>query len=242
MAARLTESRKLKENTLFELLLESQPENYEPGKVRTLQRSVREWRATAGPEKEVFFAQVHRPGEAMQTDFTWGNELGITIAGAPFRHLLCHPVLPFSNWEWVTVCGSESMAAIKRGVQAALFRLGRVPLFHQTDNSTGATHDLPSGKRDFNRDYCDFVAHFGMKPRTIEPGQSHQNGDVEALDGAFKRRVEQHLLVRGSRDFQSIDVYESWLQAVAERCNRPPEPTIAVHRSCMPPPSGGPTT
>lgn len=24
-----------------------------------------------GPPKEIFFAQEHRPGEAMQTDFTW---------------------------------------------------------------------------------------------------------------------------------------------------------------------------
>src|SRR6266852_5812758 len=181
IAARLAEAPELEAKTLFELLLESRPEKYEPGQVRTLQRRVRQWRATAGPDKEVFFAQVHRPGEAMQTDFTWGNELDITIAGAPLRHLLCHPVLPFSNWEWVTVCGSESMAAIKRGVQAALFRLGRVPHFHQTDNSTAATHDIPSGKRDFNQEYLALVAHFGMKPRTIEPGQSHQNGDAEAL-------------------------------------------------------------
>jgi len=235
IAARLAEAPELEAKTLFELLLEAQPEKYEPGQVRTLQRRVRQWRATAGPDKEVFFAQVHRPGEAMQTDFTWGNELDITIAGAPFRHLLCHPVLPFSNWEWVTVCRSESMAAIKRGVQAALFRLGRVPQFHQTDNSTAATHDIPTGKRDFNRDYRDFVAHFGMKPRTIEPGQCHQNGDVEALNGAFKRRAEQHLLVRGSRDFESIDVYETWLQAVAEKANRLRLSKIAEELAAMRP-------
>src|SRR5258708_36709249 len=112
------------------------------------------------------------------------------------------------------------MAAIKRGVQAALFRLGRVPHFHQTDNSTAATHDLPSGKRDFNQDYRDFVGHFGMKPRTIEPGQSHQNGDVEALNGSLKRRVEQHLLLRGSRDFATAAAYEAWIDTVIERANR----------------------
>ena len=62
----------------------------------------------------------------------------------------CHPVLPYSNWEWATVCHSESMAAIKRGVQAAVFRLGKMPRYHQTDNSTSATHDLRNGKRGFN--------------------------------------------------------------------------------------------
>lgn len=235
IAASLAEAPELEAKTLFELLLEGQPEKYEPGQVRTLQRRVRQWRATAGPDKEVFFAQVHRPGEAMQTDFTWGNELKVTIAGAFLPHLLCHPVLPFSNWEWVTVCISESMAAIKRGVQAALFRLGRIPQFHQTDNSTAATHHLPNGRRDFNQEYVDFITHFGMEPRTIEPGQSHQNGDVEALNRAFKRRIEQHLLVRGNRDFESVDVYETWLQAVAEKANRLRATKVSEELSAMRP-------
>ncbi|MCC6646473.1 MAG: hypothetical protein IT374_12990, partial [Polyangiaceae bacterium] len=41
--------------------------------------------------------------------------------------MLCVFVLPFSNWRWATVCLSESMAALRRGVQRALFQLGRVP-------------------------------------------------------------------------------------------------------------------
>ena len=83
---------------------------------------MKQWRAESGPDKEVFFPQQHRPGEAAQTDFTWGTELGVTILGVVFAHMLCHFVLPYSNWQWATVCASESIAAIKRGVQAALFR------------------------------------------------------------------------------------------------------------------------
>lgn len=224
IAAILAAAPELEAKTIFELLIgeqpPEQPPKYEPGQLRTLQRKVRQWRAIAGPEKEVFFSQVHRPGDAMQTDFTSGNELKISVQGEPFPHLICHPVLPYSNWEWVTVSRSESMAAIKRGVQAALFKLGRVPHWHQTDNSTAATHDLPEGKRGFNDDYRRTIEHFGMKPRTIEVGESHQNGDVEAANGAFKRRVEQHLLVRGDRDFESVEAYERWLQSVAEKANR----------------------
>lgn len=220
IASKLVEAPELEAKTLFEwLLTTSPPGTYEPGQLRTMQRHVREWRATDGPDKEVFFAQEHKPGEAMQTDFTWGTELAITIAGEAFKHLLCHPVLPYSNWEWVTVCQSESMAALKRGVQSALFQLGRVPAWHQTDNSTAATHDLPDGKRGFNDEYRAFVEHFRMKPRTIEPGASNQNGDVEALNGALKRRLEQHLLMRGSRDFESVEAYETWLQAVVTSAN-----------------------
>src|SRR5688572_9514503 len=127
------------------------------------------------------------------------------------------------------------MAAMKRGVQAAIFRLGRVPEWHQTDNSTSATHDLGNGKRDFNREYAGFMAHLGMKPRTIAPGESNQNGDVEAANGAFKRRVAQHLLVRGSRDFDSVTAFESWLQEVAEKANRLRRENVAEEIAVMKP-------
>lgn len=156
----------------------------------------------------------------MQSDFTWAKELAITIGGKPFSHMLCQAVLPYSNWSWVTVCFSESLSALRRGVQSAVFRLGRVPRFHQTDNSTAATHDLRTGKRGFNAEYEALMRHLGMEPRTIEPGQKHQNGDVEALNGALKRRLEQHLLLRGSRDFASQEAYESWLVEVMEKANR----------------------
>lgn len=220
IVSKLIDAPEFETKTLFEWLVsEAPPGTYEPGQLRTLQRRVRDWRATAGPDKEVFFAQHHKPGEAMQTDFTHGTELEITIAGLAFAHLLCHPVLPYSNWEWATVCQSESMAAIRRGVQAALFQLGRVPQWHQTDNSTAATHDLASGKRGFNDDYRTFIEHFGMKPRTIQVGKSNQNGDVEALNGALKRRLVQHLLLRGSRDFESVEIYEKWVQSVARGAN-----------------------
>jgi hypothetical protein len=101
-----------------------------------------------------------------------------------------------------------------------LFRLGRVPKYHQTDNSTAATHHLPSGKQEFNRDYEAIMRHFGMEPRTITVGEKHQNGDVEALNGALKRRLKQHLLLRGSFDFASVAEYESWLQDVLVQANK----------------------
>ena len=237
IAGRLAEAPELEAKTLFELLLgeqaADQPPKYDEGQLRTLQRRVRQWRATSGPDKEVFFPQLHRPAEAMQTDFTSTNELKVTIAGEAFEHLLCHAVLPYSNWEWVTVCRSESMLALKRGVQAAVFQLEHVPEWHQTDNSTAATHDLPNGKRDFNDEYKRFIAHLGMKPRTIEPGESHQNGDVEALNGSLKRRLEQHLLVRGSRDFESVDAYEEWLQAAVVKANRLRAPKVAEELALM---------
>ena len=204
---------------LFEDLLARHAGRYQEGQLRTFQRRVKEWRARNGPEKEVFFPQNHRPGEALQTDFTHASELGITIQGRAFPHLLCHVVLPYSNWQWATVCQSESMLAFRRGVPAALAQLGRVPIYHQTDNSSAATHDLTTGKRGFNEAYAALMRHFGMTPRTTGIGEKEQNGDVESANGALKRRLKQHLLLRGNRDFEGVSAYEFWVQGVCSRAN-----------------------
>ena len=225
---RLTLTPELEAKTLFEALQAEHPERYADGQLRTLQRRIQRWRAARGPDQEVSLAQRHRPGEAAQTDFTSTGELAVTIAGELFVHLLCVFVLPYSNWQWVTVCLSESMVALRKGVQRALFQLGRVPEWHQTDNSTSATHRIPAGhvvsvegnKRPFNDEYVTLMAHLGMKPRTIGIGESEQNGDVEAANGVLKRRLEQALLLRGSRDFESGDAWQEFIDAVARKANK----------------------
>jgi len=209
----------LEGKALFEWLMEQHPGRYQPGQVRTFQRKIKQWRATEGPDKEVFFGQEHRPGEAMQMDFTHCNVLEVTICGEPFAHLLCHCVLPYSNWEWATVCRSESLLALRRGVQASLFQLGKLPKFLQSDSLSAATHDLGDGARAFNDDYKAFVEHFGMTPRKIGVGKANQNGDVESSHNALKRRLEQHLILRGSRDFESVEAYERWVQEVLSKNN-----------------------
>lgn len=235
LEAMLEEAPELEATTLFDHLVGLKPESHTAGQLRTLQRRIREWRARRGPEREVFFPQAHRPGEAMQTDFTHATVLAVTICGEPFEHQLCHSVLPFSNWEWATVCHSESMAALRRGVQSTLFRLGRVPEFHQTDNSTAATHDLRTGKRGFNEEYLAMMTHFAVKPRTIGIGEKEQNGDIEASHGVLKRRLEQHLLLRGSRDFESEETYERWLWEKIEAANRLRQPKFTEELAVMRP-------
>jgi len=213
--------------TVFEVLQSNHPGRFADGQVRTLQRHVRKWRAKQGPDHDVRFVQRHRPGEAMQTDFTSVSELEVTIAGVALElKLLCNSTLPYSNWRWATACASESMAAIRQGVQRALFQLGRVPTWHQTDNSTAATHQLakddatPTTMRGFNVEYAALMAHYGMKPRTTEVGEKEQNGDVEASNGALKRALTQALLVRGTRDFESVAAWQSFVDDVCRRSNK----------------------
>jgi hypothetical protein len=134
----------LEAKALFEDLMNRKTGKYQEGPLRTLQRKIKQWRAQHGPPKEVFFSQNPIPGEAMQTDFTWATSLEVTIGRQGFDHMLCRCVLPYSNWQWVKVCHSESMAALILGVQSAVFRLGRVPEFNPTDQSSLETHNLLS--------------------------------------------------------------------------------------------------
>lgn len=218
----LEKAPELEAKSLFEWLQEQHPEAYNGGQLRTFQRRVRKWRAMEGPPKEVFFPQAHLPGRRMSTDFTSMNSLGITIGGEPFDHMLCHCVLTFSNWQWATVCHSESFLAIKRGVQTALVRLGHVPAEHWTDHSTAATHriEMARAERKFNDDYQSFMDHYGITPKTTQPASPHENGDVEALHGSLKNRIEQHLLLRGYRNFDSRRDYERFLQEMLRRANK----------------------
>jgi len=132
----------LQAKTLFEHLQRRYPGRYQDGQLRTLQRRVKVWRATEGPPREVFFPQVHHPGALSQSDFTWLNDLGVTIGGVPFDHLVYHFVLTYSNWETARICFSESFESLSEGLQQALWELGGVPRIHQTDRLSAAIQDV----------------------------------------------------------------------------------------------------
>lgn len=236
--AMLREAPELEAKALFEWLSEQHGGPYDEGQLRTFQRHVRRWRALYGPEKEVYFPQEHRPGVRMSTDFTCLNSLGMTIRGAPFEQLLCHSVLTYSNWQWGTLCLSESLLALRKGLQAALVQLGHVPSQHWTDNTTAATHRMGGeepGSRGFNSNYLKLMAHFGIEPRTINRAEPHENGDVESANGAFKRRLKQHLLLRGNRDFDAADAIRRFIEEVFHKANRGRQKGLAEELAVMRP-------
>jgi len=77
LEAQLREAPGLEAKTLLEALMTRYPGQYSEGQLRTLQRRVRQWRASEGPERDVKLAQRHRPDEAAQSDFTHASELGV---------------------------------------------------------------------------------------------------------------------------------------------------------------------
>jgi hypothetical protein len=237
----LREAPELEAKTLFDWLCERHPGKYQEGQLRTLQRRVSNWRVL-NEKQVVTLDQVHHPGEVLQTDGTWMNDLGISLQGEPFAHILIHSVLPYSNWEWGRVVQSESLLAIRLGLQSTLVKLGYVPKIHQTDNTTAATHNLgprmcakPLEERGFNEEYLQLMAHYEIEPRTIHAGSPNENGDVESANGAFKRAVKQHLLLRGSRDFESLAAYEAFLWGIMEKRNAGRQEKLAEELAQMQP-------
>lgn len=216
----LADAPELEGKGLFEWLLRQPGSTLEPKHLRTFQRRVTSWRATHGPEKEVFFAQKHTPGLSMELDWTHARELEVTIQGTPLEHLLCHCVLPYSNWQWATRCQSESFLSLVSGLQAALQRLGKTPSYLGTDQSSAATHEINDGGRGFNPDYLDVCQHYDLAPVTINRACPNEHGDVESQNGHLKRRLKQHLLLRGSRDFQTEAAYDQFLGQVIESANQ----------------------
>jgi hypothetical protein len=236
----LTDAPELEAKALFEWLLEQHPGVYQPGQVRSFQRQVRRWRALHGPDKEVYFRQDHKPGRRMQTDFTCLNELEITINGEAFPHWACHSVLTYSNWEWATLCRSENYVALKQGFQAAIWKLGHVPCEHWTDHTTAATHVVAASTTAesgwvYNPPYEGLMNHFGIQPRTIQVASPNENGDVESSNGNMKRCLHQHLLLRGSRDFQSRDEWRGFFEGVINKRNTPRHVRLVEELAVMKP-------
>lgn len=222
--------------TLFALLCAAHPGRYQEGQLRTLQRHIQTWRALHGPEQEVMFAQQHQPGEAAQSDFTHMTDLGVTLAGEPFPHLVFHLVLPYSNVEAITLCFTESFEALAEGLERCLWQVGGAPKTHRTDQLTAAVRQLDRpAQYEWNRRYAALLAHYGMTAATNTAGEAHQNGDVEQSHFRFKQAVDQALRVRGPRDFPDRASYERFLQELVTQRNHTRSQRFAAEQQVLRP-------
>ena len=124
------------------------------------------------------------------------------------------------------------------GLQAALAQLGKCPPHLGTDNSSAATHELealPGCPRGYNSDYLELCTHYDLTPLTINVGCPHEQGDVESGNRHLKRRLGQHLRLRGSRDFASVEEYDRLVVGVLRAANAPRPPRWAEELAAMRP-------
>lgn len=208
----------LEAKTLLSYLLKKYPDLYDKSQLRNLQRRVRSWRAEHGASKLIIFRQHIQPGKQSQSDCTWMNSLNITLINQPFNHLLFHFMLPYSCWESVSICLSENFESLVKGYEKAVWELGYVAPEHRTDNLTAATQAMGS-HREFTERWKQFMQHYDVKPTTNNPGISHENGSVEKSHDTLKKAINQALLLRGSRNFDTLLDYQSFLEKVVASRN-----------------------
>jgi len=209
--------RQLEATTLLEVLVEKHPARFNRSQLRSLQRRLHAWRAMHGPARSVVFPQRHPPGRSAAFDFTHAEELGVTVMGKLLVHMFFVLTLPFSGWTWVQIAYGETFEAMLSGIQGALWALGGVPEQLRSDNLSAATHSLADGGRSLTRRYQQLLDHLGTVSSRIRPGHSNENGSVETRHGRLKPELAQALILRGSKDFDSLAAYLAFVEGVVAR-------------------------
>ena len=208
--------------TILENLQSKYPEEYPDKLLRTLQRRLKKWKAIHGPAKDIIFRQEHHPGKMGISDFTTLKNVEITISGKVFEHILYHFRLSYSGWSFLKIVeGGESCSALLEGLQEALWRIGGSPSEHRTDSLSAAYKNIKKeAAEDLTKKYNEFCSHYKMLPTRNNKGISHENGSIESPHGHIKRRIAQALIIRGNNNFDTIELYQSWLDTVVASHNR----------------------
>ena len=204
---------------------------------RTLERRIRAWRALNGAERDVIFRQEHPPGRLGLSDFTDMRDLGVGIAGVVLDHRLYHFRLAFSGWEHAhVILGGESFVALAEGLQNALWALGRAPLQHRSDSLSAAFRNLDrDAQEDVTRRYEGLCTHYRMTPTRNNPGRAHENGAIESPHGHLKQAVADALLLRGSREFDTLEGYRRFLDELVGRRNARNRKRLDLERPSLQP-------
>ena len=75
--------------------------------------------------------------------------------------------------------------------------------------------------------------HYGCQPERTNARCANENGDVESSNGHIKDRIDQALLLRGSRDFASRDDYMSFVEQIIATANANRQPRYCEEQSCL---------
>jgi hypothetical protein len=233
----LKKNPKIQAKTLLKFLQDTYKGQFPDKLLRTLQRRIKDWKLLSGPAKEVIFCQTKVPGFQGISDFTCCNELEITIHNIFFPHRLYHYRLTYSGWEYAQVVqGGESFTALSEGFQNALWLIGGVTKTNRTDSLSAAyKNKKETDKEDFTKAYSDLCQHYGVIPTRNNKGKCHENGAIESPNGHLKSAINQKLMLRKSRDFDSIDEYKAFIKKVIDELNQPKEARFLEEKKYLDP-------
>src|SRR5207237_7673487 len=97
-------------------------------------------------------------------------------------------------------------------------------------------------RQDQTRRYEALCTHYRMQPTRNNRGLAHENGSIESPHGHLKRAIEDALLLRGSRDFDTLDAYRRFVDEIVGRRNARNRKRLDLERSELKPLPVGRTT
>jgi len=228
------EERKLQAKSVLKELRRRHPGQFPKSLVRTMQRRMRDWRAMNGSPQAVVFPQEHPPGREAAFDFTYCGELGITIAGEAFDHLLFTLKASCGKWMYAELAFGETWEAMCRGLQNAMWEAGGVFEVWRHDNLSAATQELKrSGGRTLTKRYQDLLDHYGARSTRIKPGKAQENGVAEKANHLLKSALDQALRLRGHRDYPTVAAYILFVRDVVAEHNAEHAATIEAESAVL---------
>ena len=75
--------------------------------------------------------------------------------------------------------------------------------------------------RALNDNYAGLLDHYGLRSTRINRGQSHENGVAEQAHYRLKDAIDQALILRGSRDFDTADDYAGFVRQMRIASTKP---------------------
>jgi hypothetical protein len=126
--------------------------------------------------------------------------------------------------------------ALAEGLQNALWALGGVPKEHRSDSLSAAFRNLDAAAQDdLTQRYQGLMRHYDMEPSRNNAGIAHENGSIESPHGHLKAVLKDALLLRGTRDFASLDAYRAFIDEIVGRRNAHNRKRIEIERAALTP-------
>ena len=169
--------------------------------------------------------------------------LGITVAGQLFRHRLFFTLLLFipagklprrlvyfcmPMWCWAARALPPFPAACRTRSDNWADRLR---IAAPTAFSAAFGNLSPDTRKDMRKRYETLIKDYSMEPTRNNRGKAHENGSIESRHGHLKSRIEQALLLRGSRDFESVDEVHEFVAEIVAHHNAQRQEKVDLERA-----------
>ena len=104
----------------------------------------------------------------------------------------------------------------------------------RSDNTSAATHEMRRS-RALNDDHQALLDHYGLRSTRINRGQNHENGVAEQDHYRLKDAIDQALILRGSRDFDTADDCALFVGQMVQKRNRLVQGKLDQEMACLRP-------